>query len=235
MMWWQELEGDRLAEGEIVGAVDLTHTAAAERGDNAIPPGQHRTGNEPLARHRRVGGRVRAGHVRPRLRRLVGHLADPGEVAESVPRQPTDRNGTVDCFPVGSKSSMIVLPSPSELVPLGVISSRLVSASTRLRLCATYPLRTVDMGASVHKTWRKRGNCDGGRPCGSPSRPTVGSVMICGPREVKQSVEPSGGRKGGYSMATLLLVQTPVPTDAVRQHLPSGNVVDHRSSRSPET
>jgi len=49
----QELERNRLVEGEVVGAVDLAHTAAAEQRDQAIARRDHRPGREP----RRAGGR----------------------------------------------------------------------------------------------------------------------------------------------------------------------------------
>ena len=55
----QELEGDGLAEGEVVGPVHLAHPALAEWGDDAVPAGEQRPRREPLARRR--GRRVRAG------------------------------------------------------------------------------------------------------------------------------------------------------------------------------
>ena len=50
--------------------------------------------------------------------------------------------------------------------------------------------------------------------------------MIRGPKGSYQVIEASGGREVSCSMATLLLVQTPVRTHTVRQYLPSGDVVD---------
>ena len=42
----QELQRDRLAEAEVVGAVDLAHAALAEEADDAEPSVEHRTGRE---------------------------------------------------------------------------------------------------------------------------------------------------------------------------------------------
>ena len=42
----EELEGDRLVEDQIVGAVDLAHAALAEPSEDAVAAGEHRAGNE---------------------------------------------------------------------------------------------------------------------------------------------------------------------------------------------
>jgi hypothetical protein len=36
----QELEGDLLAEREVVGAIDFAHSAAAEQSDDPVPVGE---------------------------------------------------------------------------------------------------------------------------------------------------------------------------------------------------
>ena len=45
----QELQRDRLIEGEVVGSIDLAHAAAAEQGDQAIAAGDNGTGRETAA------------------------------------------------------------------------------------------------------------------------------------------------------------------------------------------
>ena len=45
----QELEGDRLLELQVVGAVDLAHPAAAEKADDAVAPAEDGAGREALA------------------------------------------------------------------------------------------------------------------------------------------------------------------------------------------
>ena len=49
----EELEGDTLAELEVVGTVDLAHSAAAQHVHDAITAAQNRAGREPLASGRR--------------------------------------------------------------------------------------------------------------------------------------------------------------------------------------
>jgi hypothetical protein len=68
----EELEGDRLVEGEVVGAVDLAHPAAAEQGDDPVPAREYRARNEPAlagcgcaaARPRRCRGARRSRRLR---------------------------------------------------------------------------------------------------------------------------------------------------------------------------
>ena len=45
-LFGQEFEGDRLAEGEVGGAVNFTHAAAAQQSDDAVTAGNQGTGNE---------------------------------------------------------------------------------------------------------------------------------------------------------------------------------------------
>ena len=45
----QELEGNRLAELEVVGTIDFTHAAASEQADDAVTIGYHCPGNKPSA------------------------------------------------------------------------------------------------------------------------------------------------------------------------------------------
>ena len=45
----QELQRDRLAELQVVGAVDLAHAAAAEQADHAIAAADERAGQEPAS------------------------------------------------------------------------------------------------------------------------------------------------------------------------------------------
>src|SRR5205085_5399894 len=40
----EQLQGDRLRELEVVGAVDFAHAAAAQQADDAVTPGEHRAG-----------------------------------------------------------------------------------------------------------------------------------------------------------------------------------------------
>ena len=69
-LFGQEFESDGLAEGEVGGAVHFAHTAAAQQGNNAVPAGNQRAGNEPaLFGARAVGGRSIAG-TRPCEHRL---------------------------------------------------------------------------------------------------------------------------------------------------------------------
>jgi hypothetical protein len=42
----QELERDRLVERQVVGAVNLAHSAAAEKRDEAVASGDDRAGSE---------------------------------------------------------------------------------------------------------------------------------------------------------------------------------------------
>ena len=44
----QELQGDRVVERQIVGAVHLAHAAPAEHRDQAITPGNHRAWRETM-------------------------------------------------------------------------------------------------------------------------------------------------------------------------------------------
>ena len=55
----QELQRDRLAELEVVGAVDLAHPAASQQSDHAVAAGNDRTGQETRA-VRGIGGGSRA-------------------------------------------------------------------------------------------------------------------------------------------------------------------------------
>ena len=66
----QELEGDRLLELQVVGAVDLAHPAAAEEPDDAVAAGQDRAGHEPLAAG--APGPARGGPLAARGRRRRG-------------------------------------------------------------------------------------------------------------------------------------------------------------------
>jgi hypothetical protein len=45
----QELQRDRLIEGEVVGSIDLAHAAASEQGDQTIASGDNGTGCEAAA------------------------------------------------------------------------------------------------------------------------------------------------------------------------------------------
>jgi hypothetical protein len=66
----QELQGDRLAEPQIVGAVHLAHAALAEHRDDAIATVENRSGTEPSVRDRvRRGQPPARGGGRPRRRR----------------------------------------------------------------------------------------------------------------------------------------------------------------------
>jgi hypothetical protein len=44
---WQELEGDRLFEFEIVSAIDFSHTASPQSSDDAVSPRENSPGTEP--------------------------------------------------------------------------------------------------------------------------------------------------------------------------------------------
>ena len=57
----QELQRDRLAEREVVGAVDLAHAAAADQADDAVALGQQRAGGDRLAGGSRARRRQPAG------------------------------------------------------------------------------------------------------------------------------------------------------------------------------
>ena len=60
----QELQRDRLAERQVVGAIDLAHAASPEQRDDAVAVGEHRARHEPSRGG--AGGRgrgVRARHV----------------------------------------------------------------------------------------------------------------------------------------------------------------------------
>ncbi len=72
----QEFQRDRLAELQIVGAVDLAHAAVADQPDDAVPVGQDRPGRKSAAIERGRGGeasdrtvRGTASHRRLRDRR----------------------------------------------------------------------------------------------------------------------------------------------------------------------
>ena len=62
----QELQRDRLAERQVVGAVHLAHAAAAEQRDDAVAAGDDRPGREAVRRRRRAvtGSRVRRARRR---------------------------------------------------------------------------------------------------------------------------------------------------------------------------
>ena len=88
----QELERDRLAEPQIVGAVDLAHAAAAEQADDAIPAVRGFPGREPAVvdRCRRSEPAAR-GRARRRARQM-GLVAwqrspNPGTVTSSAMNQ----------------------------------------------------------------------------------------------------------------------------------------------------
>src|SRR4029079_1175394 len=75
----QELERNRLVEGEVVGAVDLAHAAAAEQRDQAIARRDHRPGRKPRRaggrrQWRRADGDVEVGHDRDST--VVRHWAE---------------------------------------------------------------------------------------------------------------------------------------------------------------
>ncbi len=87
----EELQRDGLAEREVVGPVDLAHPAAAQRADDAVPPGQKRARRlRPLQRGRHPGaaarrqperalGLARAGRPRSEpLGRPAGRPGRPG-------------------------------------------------------------------------------------------------------------------------------------------------------------
>ena len=81
----QELEGDRLVEAQVVGAVDLAHPAAADQADDAVAAGQHHARYEPLAPRGSpgllIGGRAVA---RRRGRRRDGFDAPRGRARRAV-------------------------------------------------------------------------------------------------------------------------------------------------------
>ena len=56
----QKLERDRLAERQIVGAVDFAHAAFAEQRDDAVAPGDQAPGKEPSFAHQVFGGNWKA-------------------------------------------------------------------------------------------------------------------------------------------------------------------------------
>jgi hypothetical protein len=82
----EKLQRDGLPQPEIVGPVDLTHTAPAELGDDAIAIGEHRPRRKP-ARRGGMRGRVDAGfrirgiHVGPQWDRVDW----PGNAADCTP------------------------------------------------------------------------------------------------------------------------------------------------------
>ena len=89
----QELEGDRLLELQVVGAVDLAHPPAADEPDDAVAAGQDGPGHEPLAA--RAPGAARWGS-RPGLGEGVGDGIPRGgavPVGLSAMSSPTRRPG----------------------------------------------------------------------------------------------------------------------------------------------
>ena len=53
---WKKLQRDRLAELQVIGAIDLAHSAAAQKADNPIPLRQDRSGGESARVDRVRGG-----------------------------------------------------------------------------------------------------------------------------------------------------------------------------------
>ena len=84
-VWREELEGDRLAEGQVVGPVHLPHPASAEGGDDPVPAGEDRARGESLTgvyRRERLG--VRPGQARIGLG-LGGHRRSSKD-SQNIPR-----------------------------------------------------------------------------------------------------------------------------------------------------
>ncbi len=77
----QELERDRLAELQVVGAVDLAHAAAAEQPDDAVALGEHGPGREipPIRSIRRRQSRPTGseGETRRRAASISDGVASP--------------------------------------------------------------------------------------------------------------------------------------------------------------
>ncbi len=91
----QELEGDRLLELQVVGAVDLAHPAPADQPDDPVAAGQDRPGHEPLAG--RAPGAVRGRDLpvrRGRRRRgSRGARGRAGRAVRDVEARPAGRAG----------------------------------------------------------------------------------------------------------------------------------------------
>ena len=80
----EELQGDGLAELQVVGAVDLAHPAAAEEADDPVAPADHRSRREG-AEVDRVRGREAAGR-----RRRLGRQPASGPCPISVGRRESE-------------------------------------------------------------------------------------------------------------------------------------------------
>ena len=81
----QELQRDRLAELEVVGAVDLAHAAAAEQADDPVALREHRAGQEvPRCRSR---GRPENGEPPAAGVLRVGSSSEPETAAPHEPQK----------------------------------------------------------------------------------------------------------------------------------------------------
>ena len=96
----QEFQRDGLAEAQIVGAVDLAHSAAAEQSDHAVPAVEHGARREspvidrarraqPAARRRPRSRAARRRRGRRRQTRAV--IAQPGLGARDIERRAARR------------------------------------------------------------------------------------------------------------------------------------------------
>ena len=88
----QELQRDRLAELQVVGAVDLAHAAAAEQADDAVAAGEQGAGREAPVRIARQNPRDR-GHAGPR--HGARRLGSGGELRRR--RTTFGIHGVLDC------------------------------------------------------------------------------------------------------------------------------------------
>jgi len=70
----QELERHRLAESQIIGAINLAHAASAQQGDDAITTGQ-KPARKKAALIRGAAGRAQLFHHRPA--RAFSGLSEP--------------------------------------------------------------------------------------------------------------------------------------------------------------
>src|SRR5262249_49058838 len=113
----QELQRDRLAELQVVGAIDLAHAAAPEPSDDAIPVVEDRSRREPPVIDR-LG--FRQPRARPRAARAgIGSVAPgastllPGPGASALIPGP----GASALIPGPGASALIPGPGASALIP----------------------------------------------------------------------------------------------------------------------